>query len=307
MININAIAVSKVADMTREEFQASRSSKLGASDVASLMGHGFGTALSVYVNKIEGEEVPDSLQMEVGRELEPFVRRKFLEHIRNTEGVELELQEAYVWAHIKHRYLQATPDDIVWHPGKEKYIGAEYKTASAYMKGKFSDEEVPTGYYIQCQAGMLVTGLDEWYLAYLVGNNIFNVVSIPRNEQVIEEIGNVCVNFWQNHVLAEVPPAPTGEYIDSAALKAIYPGGEGEIELPELEETYDQIKKLAKEKKSIEKEIESLKQQVMDAMENHEVAILGYDGDKPKKASWKMGKDVPVQAHIRKGTRVFRI
>jgi len=154
---------------------------------------------------------------------------------------------------------------------------------------------------------MLVTGVDEWYIAYLIGNSEFEVTLIERDEELCDLIKDECIDFWKNHVEKGVAPSPSGEGVDFAALQVLYPVGEDNINLPDLEKTYDALKDANEKKKALEKEINEHKQNIQAAMGDYEVAYLGETKDgKPKKATWKRGKDKFVEAHTRKGSRVFR-
>lgn len=311
--------VVKLDDLTREDFLEIRRSGIGASEVAGVMGLSpWQTPLSIYVEKVEGlEDQEESLQMELGLELEPFLQRKFTQWLQKNEGVvimpaqeetpfEPTFEEKYMYAHDDYPFIRCTPDDMFIHP-EDGLVGVEYKTSSEYMKDEWGEDEVPTQYYLQVQANLFVTGCDKWYLAYLIGNRKFDVIVIKRNEEVIEKIKNACVEFWTECIEKEIPPAPTGADIDFNALKAIYPEGEGEVVMPELEEVYDELKRYEEQRGEIEEHINKCKQEIMSAMQDKEVLIFGEkENGRPKKATWKKTEDKPVKAYIRTGSRVFR-
>ena len=302
------IKIAKLAGLTKDEFLEIRRQGIGASEVAGIMESSpWSTPLSVYVEKVEGiSDREESLQMELGIELEPFMRRKFAQWLKKGEGIDIEFEEQYMYAHDDYSFLRCTPDDMFVHP-EHGLVGAEYKTASEFAKSYWSEDEVPDQYYIQVQACMAVTGCQKWYLAYLIGNRKFEVVLIDRHDDICEEIIGVCHYFWTEHVEKKIPPAPTGLELDFGALKLIYPEGQGEVELLDLEVAYDKLQGFVEERKGVEDQINLCKQQIMSGMKDNEVAILGYkENGRPKKAVWKMTEDAPIKAYIRKGSRQFR-
>lgn len=304
--------IANLENLTKEEWLALRKNGVGASESAGLLGLSpWNTDLSIYVNKVEDVDHETSLAAEVGIELEPFLHRKFVAWLAKEEEVDPEIIELSflpkkLYTHTKKDFIMCTPDDIFAHP-ERGLVGVEYKTAGEFQRDRWSDDEVPDEYYVQCQHCMLVTGLKEWYLAYLLGNRKFEVVLIQRNDELIKQIESAITTFWKEHVEKKIPPAPSGFPVDTMSLKLIYPEGQGEVELFELEATYDKLKDLEREKKQLESKIEAEKQQIMASMGESEVAILGEkENGRPKKATWKLGKDTPIQAHIRKASRQFR-
>ncbi len=306
---LDPFIVARLSEITDDEWLAMRKDAIGASEMAGIMGYSpWETALSLYVKKVEGiDNREESINMEVGKELEPYLQRKFIQWLKRNEDIteEVVFSEKIILRHPEHEFIRCSPDDLFIHPDKG-LSGAEYKTASEFSRDEWGENEVPDAYYIQCQGCMAVTGLKEWYLAYLIGNRKFEVVIVPRNEQVCQDIINECISFWNEFVIPKNPPAPTGAAVDTFALKTIYPTGEGVIELPELEEKYDSLKWLEAEQKSLGERIQVIKNEIMAAMQDNEIAVFGEkEGGKPKKAVWKTTEDVEIKAYVRKGSRVF--
>lgn len=299
-----------------EEWLKHRLTGIGASEIAGILlkpdGSSFSpwdTPLSVYVNKIEGVSKEDSLQMELGRELEPFLRRKFNEWLLEKEGIEVAPMENMMLQHLHHDIVICTPDFLFMHPHKG-IGGCEFKTASEYAKAEWGNDEVPEQYYLQTQYCMAVTGAQYWYLAYLLGNRKFEVLYITRNETIVNTMIGAADSYWINHIIPRIPPAPTGAAVDSTALKSIYSRHvpEKTVELPDLEKAYSEIFRLQAEGKKIEAQIELNKQIIQAKMGDAEVALFGLkDNGKMKKATWKKTADSYIEAHTRKGGRPFRV
>ena len=309
-VNKSLSVIANLEEITEREWLELRKSGIGASEVAGVMNLSpWQTPLSIYINKVEGTEVQEeSLAMELGKELEPFMQRKFVQWLRDNEGIteDINFEARTLLESTDYPFIRCSPDGIFNHPVKG-LAGAEYKTASEFKRDEFTADEIPDQYYLQCQTAMFVTGLNEWYLAYLIGNRKFEVLLIPRNEEVIKDIIETCSDFWNNYILTQTPPAPTGAYTDTQILKGVYPGGEPCVELPELENVYDELKKLEVAKKHIDTQIQEYKNTLMAEMGNHNEAVFGYKEDgKSKKATWRQAGDIEIKAHTRKGSRVFK-
>ena len=293
--------------LTEEEWLTLRRRGIGASEIAGVMRMSpWQSPLSIYTDKAENiSDYEETLAMELGKALEGFLKDKFVKWLKKMEVNDVTFLPPAIYQSIGWPFLLATPDGIFNHP--EGARGVELKTASEYKRAEWADDEVPDAYYLQCQQCMAVTGIDVWYLAYLIGNRKFDVVKIPRNEGVIERIVEAGAEFWHEHVEKRIPPAPGGLGIDTQVLRTLYPEGEGVIDLPHLEDKYEQIKKLQAEAKASAELADTLKREIMAVMKDAETAIFGTREDgKPKRATWRLVKGGPV-SFVRKDSRQFRI
>ncbi|MDF2685228.1 MAG: YqaJ, gp55 [Clostridia bacterium] len=75
--------------------------------------------------------------------------------------------------------------------------GLECKTTSVYNDKKFTDDEYPHEYYVQCQHYMAVTGFNHWYLAVLIGNIKFKHYIIEKNDSVQQMLIQKETDFWK--------------------------------------------------------------------------------------------------------------
>lgn len=274
-------------NLSREEWLQLRRKGIGGSDIAAILGISpYRSALSVYYDKVgEAPEQEDNLAMELGRELEPFLRRKFEKWMIAHEECTIEvLEEKNILQHPEHGWMLANIDGKFEHP-ELGLCGLELKTAGEYQREYWENEQLPDDYYSQVQWYLAVTFLQTWYVGYLVGNRKFDVLKVPRNEEVIETLITRGKDFWENNVLVKVPPAPAGFNSDTAILKKLYPEEERAktIELHNMQSYYDEYKQLSKQQKELKVKIETIKQLFMSAMETAEVAFVGK-----KKVTWKM-------------------
>lgn len=305
--------VAKLNDISEEEWLALRRQGIGASEIAGVLGlTPWATPLSIYFEKVTGETTrQESLAMELGKELENFMERKFRQWMADNEQLEIETFMAPMLIRSTepgYEFMLATPDGLFNHP-EHGLRGVEYKTASEFKREEWKDDDVPDAYYMQCQQCMFVTKLDLWYLAYLIGNRQFNVKVIPRNENVIAAMKERARVFWEEFVQKQIPPAPTGGAIDTEMLKQVYGVPEDKIvDLPEMVGTYDELMSVMGQIKLLENKRELLRQKIMAEMKDAEVAVFGERPDgKMKKATWKMTQDIVVKEHVRRGGRKFDV
>ncbi|MFR8758810.1 MAG: DNA-binding protein, partial [Clostridium sp.] len=81
------------------------------------------------------------------------------------------------------------------------------------------DGGIPKEYQLQVQHYLAVCGLKRAYIAVLIGGNHFLYYQVERDEEMIEKLLEAEKDFWEAHVLADVPPVPddskaTSKYLD---------------------------------------------------------------------------------------------
>ena len=142
--------------------------------------------------------------------------------------------------------------------------GLECKTASAYNADKWKDGEIPLHYVMQCYHYMAVTGKREWYIAVVILGQKFVYRKLVWNDELIARLIVMEKEFWENHVLAGVIPAPDGSDIYNEVLNNYF-GLErkgSSIRLTGFDDKLNrrveilaQIDRLQKEQNNIEQEI----------------------------------------------------
>lgn len=243
-------------DMSREEWLEQRKKGIGGSDAATIAGLSrWKSPVAVYLEKI-GEAPDEDINSEAayfGTQLEDFVAKEFSKRT----GLKVRRRNAML-QHPKYPFILANVDRLIIG---EK-VGLECKTASEYLKGEWEDEEVPAAYLIQCQHYMAVTGYEAWWIAVLIGGNKFVYKKVERDEELIEQLIEIEVNFWNNNVLMKEPPLFDGSDASTDLLSHMYPQGiDEEIELPDtvdsLLEEYEEARQSRAEANTKVKEIEN--------------------------------------------------
>ena len=283
---MNCIKIIDTRNITREEWLDWRRKGIGGSDISSLLGlNPWRSPLALYYDKVgENEDEEESIAMELGKELEPFLRQKFEKWMTDNEGLVIEVEEEpFMMQHPEFEWALANIDGKFEHSEKG-LCGLELKTTNEFARKDWEDDELPVYYFLQIQWYMGVTGIQNFYVGYLIGNRKFDAKLVPRNDEVIEEIFKQAKDFWHDHVLAKVPPAPSGIGSDTDTLKKMYPVEDygNIVELHDYQDKRDKYKELMGQRKELDQEIEAIKQEFMAAMGEAEMAMVGG-----KKVTWK--------------------
>lgn len=250
-MSVSVLAVTK--DMSRETWLQQRMVGIGGSDAAVVAGVSkWKSPIGLWLEKtgqVEPDEAGEAAYW--GTTLEKIVATEFT--IRT--GLKVRRRNA-ILQHHEYPFMLANVDRLI--VGQD--IGLECKTASAYLKDRWEDDEVPDAYYIQCQHYMAVTGYSGWHIAVLIGGNTFVTKYIERNDTFIEKLIDIEADFW-NKVQTKTMPAVDGSDASAEALKTLYEQADGsEIVLPvganawvEAYSQADQSEKEAKERKDLAK------------------------------------------------------
>lgn len=240
--------------MSRSEWLKLRASGIGGSDAGAIMGlNKYATPLSVYFAKKDLAVQEGSKAAEWGNILEDPVRQKAREEL----GIQIETVPG-MFTNKEHDFMNANFDGLVFVEGEKEIAGSvvsglgghEIKTSRT--GDGFTTDEIPDSYYAQVQHYMAVTGLTFFVLTVFIFDQYTGRhYVIPRNDEFIDRLIETESTFWNDFVLANVMPAPTGNENELDLVKAL-PMAE-EITLNEDTE------QLLEEKVAIDSQIEDLK------------------------------------------------
>jgi putative phage-type endonuclease len=270
--------------MSREAWLEERRKSLGGSDMGAVLGlNKYRSPYTVWAEKTgRVGETPGNEAMRVGRDLEPYVASRFEEVSR--KGVR------------RMNYLLRREDCPHLHANIDRQIlgessGLECKTASALNLKRYEGGDFPESYYAQCVTYLAVTGWQRWYLAALVlgkGFYCYQITTVPDDyvpewcessvyvsPEEIEAVKRCAEDFWRDYVETDSPPPLDGAEGTTGALEAIYEGGGGEVELFGREKLIEQYQYLAERKKAIDKDMDTIKQQLMADLGDNERGYCG--------------------------------
>ena len=282
--------------MKRDEFLAGRKAGIGGSDIGAIIGVSkFKTAVDVWMDKTGRSKPSDStIPQRFGIFAEEFVAQEYtLKTGRRVVRHNAQL------IHPQHSFLIGNVDRLVIPEGEKIAAyqgqirtdrGMEAKCVSAFGASEWGDDEsdeVPPYYLTQCAWYRILTGCIYWDLAALIGNSRVEVYTLPSDTELEELLVARAVEFWQNHVLTDIPPAPQSAH-DIALL---YPKSEegrkavADAETKALIQDVAALRKAAKANEALE---EAKLVKIKDLAKDADL-IVDIDGN--PLATWKSNKD----------------
>lgn len=184
---------------THEEWLADRRKGIGGSDVGAVLGlNKYKSPYTLWAEKsglLHTEEI-DNESMRIGRDLEDYVARRFMEATGHTV-----VTSPYSFQSEEHPFMLANVDRLL----TDEPCGLECKTASALTRYDFENGDIPSSYYCQCMHYMAVTGLKKWYIAILVMGKGFYWFEINRDEEEIKALIEAEEDFWNKVKTGEAP------------------------------------------------------------------------------------------------------
>lgn len=245
------------ANMTNEEWLALRKTGIGGSDAGTVCGlNPYSSPVKLFHDKTGGEiEELDNEAVRQGHDLEEYVAQRF------TEATGLKVRRSnYMYRSLEYPFMIADVDRLV----VGENAGLECKTASAYNADKWKDGDIPLHYIMQCYHYMAVTGKRTWYIAAVILGREFVYRKLVWNDELIARLIAVEKDFWENHVVAGVMPAPDGSQACDKLLNkcfgfarkgsAVRLNGFDE-KLNRRAEILEEIDRLQKEQSCIEQEV----------------------------------------------------
>ena len=274
--------------LTKEQHEF-RAGGIGASEIASVCGlNPYKAALAIYLDK-QGltEHGPETQASEWGTRLEEAIAKKYAQ----THGVEIRRPEQ-TYRHPGEGWMLATPDGLVCRNGSRLH-GLEVKTAGLRQAFRWGEEgdAVPEEYLVQCAWSMAVLNLNRWDLAVLIGGQDYREYRIDRDLELEARLIEIGREFWFEHVVTRIPPAPDASESAARALARIYP--KDALPLRRADSTADAC---AVELREAQAQLAKVEKTTMLA-ENKAKALIGgaagLEGDWGR-ITWKRSKPFPV-------------
>ncbi len=209
------MSITKVKTASHGEWLALRSTYIGGSDAAAVVGlNPFSSPYALWAEKTG--QIPGfagNLATEVGTYLEEFVAQKFAaetgKKVRKCKQSFFNTDYPFAIANIDREIV-----------GED--AGLEIKTTSELNMKKFKGGEYPANYYCQCVHYMAMTGKKRWYLAVLIGNRDFRWFTIERDEAEITALMEAEADFWEL-VKTRTPPAADSSRATTETIETFYP------------------------------------------------------------------------------------
>ena len=145
-------------------------------------------------------------------------------------------------------------------------IGVEVKTTTEEKDwGEEYTDEVPMHVLMQTQAQAYCGDLDVVYVPALVAGR-FRLYRVEREDSLIDEIVARGTQFWEEHVLKQVPPEGTDTFDTLEVARQA-----GKV-APIKAEDYLLLQELKAQEKEVKDAIESVKESIIQQMGDAEIA-----------------------------------
>ena len=294
---------------------------LGGSDAAAVMGLSpWKTPVELWrlkTGKVEPEGMDPARRkiLERGHKLEPFIRDMAVDKLRDEYGLEVEvlaINERY--NDPEHPFLaceidfelrltgQVTIGEVV-HVFDGEHVNADAKSVGSFFArkkwGETDSEDVPIEYAAQFMHGLMVTGRRYCLVAALRSFDDVELFWTVRDEETVAAMRPKLVEFWVDHVLADVPPDP----IKFSDIKLLFPldNGEATEATDEIVEKLSRLRQVKQEIKALTDEEDVLTFDIGDFISPN--ARLTYQG--ADLASWKAQVDTRVNNDALKEAEIY--
>ena len=282
-------------------FEFDRNEGLGASEVAAVLGYDpYNTPYKVWAIKT-GRIPPDeeNAAMLAGTRHQPTV----LQFYNDGPGRDAEMWDIPIMYREANPRLWATPDAIDYSLFRPRLV--ELKTTEVYNRDDWA-EEVPIRHRVQCQLqryarDSIDPATDTTIsLAVLIGLSDYREYDVPYSSAWAEDSIAYAIDWWQRHVVADVPPDVTPADIET--FRRLHPDDTGEVIeadeelaewIAELDLLRGELSTLGKAEKALKAKIEA---RVKDA-------TYVRTGTGALKLTWQERKGYEVKPSR---TRVFR-
>jgi putative phage-type endonuclease len=279
---------------SRDEWLEIRKAGIGGSEVAAILGLSpWSSPVDVWLDKTgRSEPKPENDAMRWGNLLEGIVAKEYA--MQNNATVR---NYGYMIFDEETRQL-ANVDRLVSVDGSMPSCRERIRTRKLLeiKTAGFADWAgvVPEYYQLQVQQYLALTGCDEADVCCLfMASRKLETYRIEADQNLHKAIAKHCRDWWDRHVIADVPPPPRS-YDDVKALFPKHYNGEV-LASEEQEAALSRYIELAAEIKGKEAEQDKIKMEICRAIGESE-ALVGLNG-KPL-ATWKQNKA---------GARVFSV
>jgi putative phage-type endonuclease len=250
---------------------------LGGSDAAAILGLSrWQTPLGIFMAKVFPDR--DDSENRIGGKNEAAywgnkLEDKVAEAFADETGKKVyRVKETLI--HPDHDFIRANIDRRV--VGEDAIL--ECKTCSAYKSKEWEGEDIPIEYILQVMHYLAVSGKNKGYLAVLIGGQKFVMKEIDRDEEMVRNLIDKEVEFWNEHIQRKEPPTVTGAERDGDLLLRLYPEAtpQSSIELPgDYEASISRRAELIKSGDDLDEKIVEIENRIKAQLGNSEAARAG--------------------------------
>ena len=238
--------------MNREQFLLDRKQGIGGSDAAAIMGLSpWATALDVFRDKTNPELTLDepSEDMQRGIRVEKYILQEYSERsevqLDTNVATIIDPQYPFMRAKIDARQLDGN-------------VIIEAKSTKAPLSSW--EKGIPEYYKTQVAYYAILTNAERVDVPVLFSVWTYACFTYWRDEEFEVEIKTSVINFWENHIVKNIPPQPTS----SEELMIAYPKLEEKTITADndMREKVYQLQEASEQRKTLEKQEKKLKAEI---------------------------------------------
>lgn len=272
-------------DMRKFESSRSRPVVIGASEAAAACGRSrYCSPLELYLIKrgeYEQQRTPEQIEsMEMGHALEPVI----LDRYEKRTGIAL-VRNLPMCFSSELPWIAATPDGRPVDSAIDLVVDAKRTTGRMFDKsgddahafGVDGTDQIPIEYLFQAQQQCLVMGVSRVDFPVLFDGAVLRIYPVKRDEQLIAEIVE-CTRELADRIVSGRPPEPDYSHAGtSKLLQSTRKSTAGKVIEwgSEIIEKWDAVADLKLRAKEIQKRIDTIQNELMDAMADAESANCG--------------------------------
>jgi predicted phage-related endonuclease len=258
-----------------------RSTFLGGSDAAAVMSLSpWMTPVQLWefkTHRAEKEQDVDEAREKRfarGKKLEPFIVEMTVDKLQDS-GLVVELVKTnHVYVDAQYPFLACEIDfemrlwGEVWINGEPvvfdgEHVNADAKSVTGFARKKWGEEgseEVPVEYAAQFMHGLSVTGRKYCVVAALRSFDDVDIYWVVADDETIAAMRQKEVAFWNDHILADVPPDP----LNFEDVKRVWPVATIDVleVTEEVAEDAKRLKSIRAAKKLLEEQEEELQARI---------------------------------------------
>lgn len=240
--------ITEIAYKDHEEWLSLRRKYIGGSEAGAVVGlDSYKSPFSLWAEKTgKMPEFKGNITTKVGAYLEDLVAHMFSEESgkRVRRKNRTLVNDTYPWA-------CANVDRMI--AGESALLEIKTTNSLPAMK-KIKSGEYPERWYCQMVHYLAVTGLQKAYLAVLVNCRELRIFELERDEAEIAALMAAEGDFWNNHVLTDIPPAADGNKATTEAVNEVYALTDNDtVSLVQLENELDRYIAIGNQIKELKK------------------------------------------------------
>lgn len=191
--------------MDRKDWLEARRKGIGASDVSSIMGYGYGSPLRVWLSKVHPElleEEENRELLEFGLDVEPAIARAY------SRATGLEIKTYFgrngIAVHPQYPEILCSPDRITSE--HDRLVQLKWESSFSDKFGEPGTDQVPDAYLIQCAHEMAVVGCEFEDIATMHAGPPLLIYPLRRDPELEKVVIDAARAFWADYVLTKKEP-----------------------------------------------------------------------------------------------------